>query len=125
MKKDLMALNNFVGRRVIFGVSDPWDFGPKDGTGLWTASVKGTSHNALLLELTEPIKYKGISCNHLVATARHEDKQLSQMSEVESIPVNMTPIPTNSVKEDKPEAFFHAAVAWRGWHLIGGLGIKD
>ena len=125
MKKSLVALNDFVGRRVIFGVSDPWDFGPEDGAGLWTASVKAASHDALLLKLTEPINYKGTSCDHLVATARHADKRLSQMSKIETIPVNLTPIPTNSVTEDKPEAFFHAAAAWRAWHLIGGLGITD
>ena len=114
-------LDRFIGRQVVFGVSEPWDFSTEHGVGPFPALVKAASQDALLLELPALISYKGVRFDYLVATPRHVDKDLSQATDMVAIPANLTPVPAETIKGNEPLEFFKAATAWRQWHLVGGL----
>ena len=109
------------GRKVLFGVSDPWDFGTQYGTGPFPGEIIATTNEAWLLKLPEPIRYQNTEFSYLVVTARHVGTSLSEVSKTSAVPVNMTPIPPEKAKTEDPDALFKAAAAWRAWHLIGGL----
>lgn len=116
-----MKLVDLIGCQVVFGVSEPWEFGLDYSQDQFFASVISVSQDSILLKLPKPMRYRETDFEHLVAMARHTDKNLSQMTNTVAIPVNLIPIQLGLVKEDKPEAFFNAAASWRQWHLVGGL----
>jgi len=118
------CLTKFIGLEVMFGVSDPWDFYTSHGDQEYSATVKAASSELLLLELALPIQYKGVVCKHLVATARHADKSLADITSTHGVPVNLIPAIIREEADANADNLFNAAKAWRGWDLIGGLKAK-
>lgn len=109
------------GRKVLFGVSDPWDFSTQYGSGPFQGEIRATRKEAWLVKLSAPLRYQNTEFSYLVVTARHDDKSLSEVSKTSAVPVNMTPIPLEKSKTEDPDALFKSAADWRAWHLIGGL----
>jgi len=101
-------------------VSDPWDFAAENGEGPFAATVVAAQEKAIALKLDNPLSFKGTVFDHLVATARHVDKELSNLSR-NAIPVNLTPITPRAAGSAQTNVLFAAAEDWRGWHLTGGL----
>lgn len=122
MKKQ--DLEKFVGLNVVFGVSDPWDFSTIYGDREFSASVLAVLQSNLLLELAEPLRYKGVEFKYVTASARHEDKCLSEISTSHAVPVNFTPAIIQEKEDVDANELFKAATAWRGWGLIGGLKLQ-
>jgi|GEM_PF-3590698 len=119
-------LGKLVQSKVVFGVSDPWDFYTEHGDQEYSAIVKAVSSELLLVELTVSLQYKGVVFKHLVATARHEDKSLADMTTSHAVPVNLVPaILQEKTADANTDDLFHAAASWRSWHLIGGLRLKS
>jgi len=118
------SLERLIGSAVSFGVSDPWEFYEEHGDQNYSAIVKAASLGLLLLELTVPIQYKETVCKYFVATARHADKSLADITTSHAVPVNLTPAIIHNEAEANADNLFKAAASWRGWGLIGGLGLK-
>ena len=119
------ALSKFVQSKVVFGVSDPWDFYVEHGDQEYSAIVKAASSELLLLELTVPLQYKEVVFKHLVATARHADKGLADITSAHGVPVNLIPAIIQEEADANADNLFNAAASWRGWNLIGGLRLKS
>lgn len=119
------SLEKFIGSQVAFGVSDPWDFYEEHGDQNYSAVVKATSVELLLLELAVPIQYKGSVCKYFVATARHADKSLADITTSHAVPANLIPAIIRDDADANADNLFKVAASWRGWGLIGGLGLKQ
>ncbi len=115
-----MLLKELINRKVVIGVSDPWDFYTEHGDGPFLATVVAVSDEAILLRLLKQMTYGGVEFLHLVALPRHVGMGLTQMTNAVAVPVNLTPVPI-STSGSEPDAYFNTAAAWRRWHLIGGL----
>lgn len=122
MKNSLM---NLIGSKVTFGVSDPWDFYVEHGDKTYSAIVNAVASELLLLELTVPLQYKGVIFKYLVATARHADKSFADITTSHAVPVNLIPAILQEDADANADNLFKAAASWRGWDLIGGLGLKN
>lgn len=102
----------------------PWDFYTEHGDQEYSAIIKAALSEMLLIELTVPLQYKGVILQYLVVTARHADKSLADMTTSHAVPMNMTPALFNEKVDINTDDLFHAAAAWRSWHLIGGIKLK-
>lgn len=126
-----MGVEQIVGRKLSFGVSEPWDFGEKCGTGPFTAIAEAVVKDMLLLRLSEPIEYEGLKIEFLVATARHRGESLENLVSGSTIAIDLTPVARNVVLQPheaeklgiEPGSPFHAAASWRGWGLTGGVSL--
>jgi len=124
-----MNIRGFVGKSVIFHVSDPWDFGEKNGCGPFIASVVDTTESDILIHLNKPFNYQGLTIDHMVVTTRHVGEVFGDLTQSIAISVNFTPV-SDHVKLQEHEAVergythgspFHVAASWRGWGLTGDM----
>lgn len=124
-------LQHLIGEKVEIGVSDPWEFESETGTGKMPARVlqigremlqrgKESSTSALLLQVDQPVKYKGAICEFFVASPRHQGKDFTLLDKM-AVPCAFTLIPPDRAKSENP----FDLTWWRGGiGLIGGLGLK-
>jgi len=112
-------LSELVGRKVQFGISDPWDVGVEPPI---PATIIATHEDKLLLRLDRPLTYRQHTISYLVGTPRHEGHDFDELL-TGSVPLaNFTPAPSAGIEDDpSPQKYFYAAGAWRAWHFIGGL----
>lgn len=114
----------WIGKSVVFGVSDPWEFSKECGDGPFQAEVIDAEEGALALRLSKPLRFRGIEVGVLVATPRHADEGFSLVVKGEDIPINLTPGDVKHWNEGETLDPFLAAAKWRSWHLVGGLGLE-
>jgi hypothetical protein len=108
--------------QLVLTISDPWDFQSAYPRPL-IALGEVKEDQAWLLKLVDRITYKGISFDHLVATARHSDLPLRSVNAQSDLPVNLTPVASGEQRLGTNE-LFSAAEKWRGWHLVGGMRMR-
>lgn len=84
-----MTALTIVGTKVRIFVSDPWEFGTECGVGPFTATIVDVNTDALLLNLREPIEYRGSHLRTLVAMARYAPKTIEQSTLEERLAANL------------------------------------
>jgi len=115
-------LTGLVGRRVQFGISDPWDVGVVSPI---PATIIAVRQHMLLLRLQTPLTYQQQTLLYLVATARHVGHDFDQLLSGQAPAANFSPAPSTETEgEPSPDKLFAAAAAWRAWHFIGGIQLK-
>ncbi|HEY7066040.1 MAG TPA: hypothetical protein VII06_31500 [Chloroflexota bacterium] len=115
-----MALAKLKGRTVQVWVSEPWDFGTEHGCGpfratvLESGAVDSMPGDTVLLRLATALEFKGVRCEYLVATPRHEAPSFASLDSGGMLPANLVRIP-----EDRAAAPDPLNLDW--WR--GGVGL--
>lgn len=78
-----------VGTEVRVFVSDPWEFGTECGVGPFAATIVDVDKDTLLLNLREPIEYRGSHLRTLVARARYAPGTIEQSTSEERLAANL------------------------------------
>ena len=82
-----MSLNDLIGVKVKFFISEPWDFGTEHGAGPFFAKVLKTGNDywvpskiAILLQMDTPVIFNDVVCEYLVASTRFEKDDMLDVS---------------------------------------------
>ena len=102
-----MVLNVTKSKRVRIMLSDPWDFGesrewrPLWGRRLATSSMDGGS---VLVRLEPAFEYKGERYPYLVASPRHEGRQIGELDRGGKVICALACFTEENVSLEKPVA---------------------
>lgn len=71
-----------VGLRVLVSISEPWEFQSEVGTGSFEGRIQAIRSERtvrLVVELTRPLTFGGVTLNDLVATARYVEESVLEV----------------------------------------------
>ncbi len=82
-----MAIKDPARARVEVFITDPWDFGSKNGVGPFYGNVVDSDEKKILIRLDKPLGYSDTEYVYLLGEKRHEGDSIGAMSG-EAIPMN-------------------------------------
>ena len=102
-----MAGHSLVGDVLIFDVSDPWELAAQPGVPGRRARVvqercgaSGADDDALLLELENPIRFRGLEYQMVVATARRAESLIDSLRGGRSCEASLCGLPPANPPDD-------------------------
>lgn len=127
----MVQTNQWIGNKITFLVSDPWDFCTQYGEGPFLGIIEDANVEALLVKVATVFVYEGLTFDSLVVKPRHLDSPLLDLGRSGVLLVNMIPVSSSTRLQDQvgkqygylPGSPFHMAASWRGWSLVGQLSM--
>jgi hypothetical protein len=100
-------------------ISEPASFGTEHGTGPFMGRITAVRGVTVVVDLEEPIPFRGERIVKMVATPRHERDRFTRDSLDRSIPVTLVPVTYMDMLEIGDD--FDIAASRRSWSMAGDL----
>ncbi len=111
-------LDSLINLRVMINLSDPWELGearhwePLEGV-IINEKIEGT-RPFIIIQLKESFEYKNVVYEYFIASARHVDDSLKDLSKGKAVFSSFTRIPPEQIMSSDP-----FDLSW--WR--GGIGL--
>jgi hypothetical protein len=118
-----MAMMDLMHKKIVLGISDPWDLGEQLGWPELEAAIVDIKFDddmliSVIIKLSDPFKYKNLHCEYFIVSPRLEGGSFSQIQSRSGMFSGMTRIPPDQVGADDPFDLSY----WRGGvSLIGNI----
>jgi len=103
-------------KQVLIKISDPWDLGVQLKWEALPANIVSECGKAIVLQLSSPFEYKGMHCEYLVASVRHDGTNVGELRDGKTVFCAMTRITEKQANSENPTDLSQ----WRGGVAIIG-----
>jgi hypothetical protein len=113
---DLNMSNYYSIKQILVKISDPWELGAYLEWKALQATIIAEGKTAILIKLSSPFIFKGITCEFLVASPRLEGTNICELQNGVSVFCGMTRISEQQASSENPLDLS----TWRGGLAIIG-----
>ena len=113
-------LNELIGKKIEFSISDPFELGGETASGLVEA-VEEANGGSILIKMNKPLFHENVSYEYFVASPRYKNGNMGLLLKNETVDCGLT----NTTPERARSASPCDVSWWRGGlGMIGGVKLS-